>query len=69
MLKYRVFFQSFVGTLYDAYTNNVIDVELEEDSIEEVAYCLKHWDARGELRKDLTFVILPVYKSDNNRLT
>lgn len=60
MIKYKVFFEN-VGSLYDAYRNHVIPIELSEDSPEAVSRTLEYWLSQGELRTDLEFVILPVF--------
>ena len=64
MLKYRIFFVGYGGAIYDAYKNNVINVDVCENTPEEVASILKSWEAMNELRTDLEFVIMPIYKAN-----
>lgn len=63
-LKYTIFFVGYGGSIYNAYKNKVVDVEILEDSPELVADIMSGWESQGWLRKDLTYVIFPVYIFD-----
>ena len=65
MLKYRIFFCGYGGSLYDACKNDIFgeDYDIEFDSVELAASYIE-MVGKGDfnLRKDLTYVILPVFK-------
>jgi len=62
MLKYRLFHVGYGGMLYDSFRCGVTEYKVEWDTLDEAIGILSGWRAIGELRTDLVFVILPVFK-------
>ena len=66
MIKYRIFHIGYAGALHDSCSCGVFDDEFGRkdynfDTQADCAESLRVWNVCGWLRKDLTFVILPVF--------
>lgn len=63
MIQYKIFHLGYGGTLYNSEEVIFEMSELNFDTDKEAFDFLRLREAMGELRKDLTFIVLPVYKA------
>lgn len=61
MLKYRIFFIGFGGTIYDAFVNQAIPYSVNYDCIDDAVYDLAMLKVDNKVNNDLTYVFLPIY--------
>ena len=61
MVKYKIIFFGYGGSLYDAFPYGVILEDLEADDQMDCFKYLEFLNSKDLLRKDLKFVVLPVF--------
>ena len=61
MKYYRIFFTGYGGTLYDAGNNETIPYGINYISEDTAWNDLENWNEKGELRADLTYVVIPIF--------
>lgn len=62
MIKYRIYFFGFGGTLFDAYK---FDVIAEDEYFDTMQEAIEGLAAMHGLRTDLTFTIMPVFITED----